>query len=224
MGTYTVGEQNNPLPFPHEDSEIYFRRLYISSKSGLFGATCNKQTKYPVSTRPEKIWDAPVLGISASYGALALAAGAEGLFEYRVIQYRGEDFANRRDPARISHKHCVDCSWAFCSVFGSSSLGTGFLAAYQREQAVEFNSGVVVIPSAGPSIFIRGEPVNWRVFPKSRHYENQLHVIYDDCLEILPFNQDYLVDQQRKVSGIRYYSGLSSGAPQRSNLGMQPAR
>lgn len=35
-------------------------------------------------------------------------------------------------------------------------------------------------------------------------FKNQLHVIYEDRLEILSFNHDYFVDQEAKLSGITY--------------------
>lgn len=35
-------------------------------------------------------------------------------------------------------------------------------------------------------------------------FKNQLHVIYEDRLEILSFNNDYFVDQEAKLSGITY--------------------
>lgn len=295
MSQHSVGQQDNPLPFPHTDSEIYNRKLYIASKSGVGVVACNKKTKYPVSTRAEQIWDAPVLGISASYGSLAIAAGSEGLFEKRLITYE-EDELKDDEPKQVSQAHCTDCGWAFYSVFGSSSLGAGFLASYEREEpednprfrrrrldrvivdseifgaeprgaqtkyswasqdkicravdgaidvaryapwekqpqrierigtlrlqgrqesivsaavalfgtVVEFDSSLAVIPSSGPNLQLRGEPVNWRVFPRSKHYENHLHVVYDDHIEILSFNHDYLVDQKQKISGIRYYPG-----------------
>ena len=35
-------------------------------------------------------------------------------------------------------------------------------------------------------------------------FKNQLHVIYEDRLEILSFNKDYFVDQEAELSGITY--------------------
>ena len=67
---------------------------------------------------------------------------------------------------------------------------------------VEFDSGLVVLTSDGNRHRVAGEPVSWRVFPRSRHYENHLHVIYDDRLEVHSFNHDYLVDQRDKISGM----------------------
>ena len=77
---------------------------------------------------------------------------------------------------------------------------------------VELDSGLIVICSDETILDVGGEPVSWRVFPRSRHYENHLHVIHDDHLEVLSFNHDYLVDQQTKVSGISLGKGRVSGA------------
>lgn len=67
---------------------------------------------------------------------------------------------------------------------------------------VELQNGLRVIPSAGAVVRLDGEPVCWRVFPRSYHYENQMHIIYDDRMEVLSFNHDYFVDQKSKLSGI----------------------
>lgn len=292
---HSVDQQDNPLPFPHTDCVIYSRKMYVASKSGVSVASCNKKTVYPVSTRANRIWDAPTLSISASYGSLAIAAGSEGLFEKKITTYQWDDVEDD-DPRRLSQDHCTDCGWAFYSVFGSSSLGAGFLASFEREETdnyprfrrrrfdrvivdseifgaeppgaqakyswasqdkiyravngtvdvarytpwkepperieqlgtlslrsrqksiisaavalfgtvVEFDSSLAVILSSGRILHLRGEPVNWRVFPRSKHYENHLHVIYDDHIEILSFNHDYLVNQDQKLSGIRHYPG-----------------
>ena len=308
---HSVGQQDNPLPFPHTDCEIYGRRLYASSKSGVSSATCNKRTKYPVSTRPKEIWDGPVLGISALYGTIALAAGDEGLLEHKVDDRIWDPLSYDEGPRFISQAHCTDCDWAFYSIFGSSSLGPGFLASYKKEpvqgmrgrsrhldrvikdtelfgnghgsamrpyswasrdkicQAIdgevkvlrytpwhreedrqieplgtikigdcddeivaaavglfgivlELDSGLVIILSSGVDFLLPGEPVNWRIFPRSKHYENQLHIVYDDRLEILSFNHDYLVDQQAKISGTKYYAGGASRSrlPEQAQLGV----
>ena len=285
-----IRKQDNPCPFPHTDSRIYRSNLYIGSKEGVFRTSCSKKNKYPVSTRPEKKWDASILSISASYGSLALAAGNEGLFELKL-----EDFAmnfnfGNKNPIQLASWNCVDCDWAFHSIYGSSHLGNGYLVSFTKEadphdsgffdrkfkelisdekifqkkgyswgvqdklcQAgngyieivkyrpweedpekqlkkltqirleawkgdiisggvavfgviVECDNAIVVIPSVGSPVTIKGEPINWRVFPRSKHYENQLHLIYDDRLEILSFNHDYLVDQKKKYFGTEFFS------------------
>lgn len=69
---------------------------------------------------------------------------------------------------------------------------------------VEYEDGLLVINSLMESLWLPGEPVNWRVFPKSKFYTNQMHIIYDDHLCIHSFNQDYFVDQKTKQVGIRH--------------------
>lgn len=295
MQEHMLGQQDNPIPSPHTDSDIYLRQLYISSKSGVFRVTCNGLTRHPVGTRVKKLWDAPVLGLAASYSTLALAAGSEGLFEQSVYHSGLEQGGSA--PSNVCSSHCVDCNWTFHNIYASSQFGVGFLASYHREQirdedgkyhwlrhferifrfdevfesntsiqrptyswasqdkicmasnghlrvvrynpwasdvqsqfesagsidleaemgsivsavvslfgtVIEFDRGIVVLPSEGAPIRLPGEPVNWRTFPKSHHYENQLHVIYGDRLEIYSFNQDYFVDQGEKVSGTRFW-------------------
>ena len=68
---------------------------------------------------------------------------------------------------------------------------------------VECDNAMVVFPSEGHAINIPGEPVNWRIFPRARNYENHLHIVYEDRLEIYSFNHDYFVDQDQKISGFR---------------------
>lgn len=277
-----IGEQDSPCPFPHADIEVYRRNMYIGSVEGLYRATCNKRTRYPISSRPEKTWDGPALSISASYNTVAIAAGDEGLFE--ISTELGLDHFNGREPKNTSSIACRDCSWTYFSLFASSS-DSGYLAEYskllrgryersaerqflgiipaanifgsdgyswgvkdkffqagrdrikvikyvpwaekehQRKReigslnfarwkgevisasaapfgtVVELERAIVVLPSKGKPITLKGEPVNWRVFPRSRHYENQLHVVYEDRVEILSFNHDYLVDQEEKLAG-----------------------
>ena len=282
-----LGRQDNLFPFPHADSEIYNRQLYVSSRAGVFAANCGGSTKYPVSTSIARLSEMPVSAVRASYRSLALAAGEEGLWQYDL-----DDFRDGSRTERVASQHCSECQWAFHSIYGSSSTGAGVLASYlkRREQAewsereewrrtldrvipdseifagfddpdgeyswaaqdkicqaangsirvakyepwneksplrrlgvlqldrhgeavvsakvalfgtvVELDSGLIVICSDETMLDICDEPVSWRVFPRSRHYENHLHVIHDDRLEVFSFNHDYLVDQQSKVSGI----------------------
>ena len=295
----SLGQQDNLFPFPHADSTVYYRRLYVSSQSGVFSANCDGKTKYPISTRVKRLWDAPVLALGASYNSLALAAGEEGLWEYDLGSRFTElsEFASERNLRSLTGQHCSECQWAFHSIYGSSLNGPGVLAAYHRTRGesdaprkklyrrkfdrlisekeifsgfeepagvyswaaqdkicqaangsirvakyqpwnertpvqllgslllehynetlvsakvalfgtvVELDSRLVVLASNGDIHPIAGEPVSWRVFPRSRHYENHLHIIYDDRLEVLSFNHDYLLDQRQKISGISGWFG-----------------
>lgn len=286
-----LGQQDTPFPFPHADSTIYNKEIFVASTQGVHSANCEKKTHYPISTRADKHWDAPVLAISASYNSLALAAGDEGLYE---LPLDGEMYkaGQQNKPLLHTRRNCIDCRWTYYSIYGSSHIASGYLASYVNEidettnmthyhftkrkferyvndqqifhskgyswgthdklcQAIdgaihivkynpwkkefenrfkdlgvlelaewkgnivsggtalfgiiiECDNALVIVPSEGQSITLTGEPVNWRIFPKSKYYENQLHIIYEDRIEILSFNHDYFVDQKEKRSGIRF--------------------
>ena len=69
---------------------------------------------------------------------------------------------------------------------------------------VEYDNALVIVGSDLQTFTLPGEPVNWRVFPRARHYANHLHVVYEDRLEILSFNHDYFVAQEDRLYGIRW--------------------
>ncbi|MCY1458289.1 hypothetical protein D9M71_756600 [compost metagenome] len=60
---------------------------------------------------------------------------------------------------------------------------------------------IMVLRSDGFSEVFNGTPIHWRVFPRSEHYSNQLHIVYEDALEIISFTHDYFVDQDKKMFG-----------------------
>ncbi|HKV96032.1 MAG TPA: hypothetical protein VJR90_00890 [Gammaproteobacteria bacterium] len=297
---HLIKEMDNKFYFPHSDIDIYTDNIYVGSSSGLMAAPCNKHNSNPIGRRPDRMWDGPVLGLSASYGSLAMASGSEGLYEYAL---RSENVIDGNDvaPRRLSKLVCNECNWNYFSIFGSSDVG-GFLADFsdgyidestgydyqqyssatpvtdQRRKKKVVNSdrifgssgyawgvkdkicqasdggisvarynpwakasrneekiaslgtidfahwkgdlisassalfgivaelehAIIVITSAGQSITLAGEPINWRFFVRSKHYENQLHIVYDDRIEILSFNHDYVIDQNTKLAGIRF--------------------
>jgi hypothetical protein len=69
---------------------------------------------------------------------------------------------------------------------------------------VECENALIVITSDNKTITIPGPITQWRVYPRSFNYENHLHVILDDKIEIYSFNQDYFVNQNDKSIGIKY--------------------
>lgn len=66
---------------------------------------------------------------------------------------------------------------------------------------IEEQDKLTVVRSDGVVHEFAGEVVHWRVFPRSTHYSNQLHIIYDDHMEVVSFVHDYFVDQKDKLSG-----------------------
>jgi hypothetical protein len=81
---------------------------------------------------------------------------------------------------------------------GTASFGT----------VIELPDRVTVLRSDGHVDEFAGEPVHWRIFPRSDLYSNQLHLIYEDRIEIVSFVHDYFVDQAEKMLG--FYRGGGS--------------
>lgn len=66
---------------------------------------------------------------------------------------------------------------------------------------IEYENGLLIIQSNNEFFDIKGPITRWRMFPRSVRYENQLHVVLDEKLEIYSFNSDYFIDQEAKVFG-----------------------
>jgi len=295
MLSLKVGHQDNRFPFPHNDSQIYGKTLYVGSQKGIHSAAIEKwtKTKCLISACIKEKWDCHVSAMSASYGCLALAAGSEGLFEMSLF--------HEAEPKNLSNQNCIDCNWTFYSIYASSHVCSGYLAEFEKEKfekenhfdfeeensyrqrriciqrnfkglipdekifgysgyscgahdklyqvrdrsvhvvryqpwkksklqhigdlelperkdqvisakvasfgvIIEYENAIVVLPSDdGTPITFKGEPVNWRIFPRSKYYENQLHIIYEDRIEIISFNHDYFVNQKSKRAGIEVF-------------------
>jgi hypothetical protein len=134
----TLAVQDNRFPFPHADSLIYKRTMYVASRAGVSAARCDRRTKtkYPVSTLVTKSWDAPVVSIAASYNSLALSALDEGLFEAAI------EHGIKSEPLKRSSRHCTACSWNFYGIHGSSHLDGGFLVPFRKQQSDDSGSGL----------------------------------------------------------------------------------
>ncbi len=272
---------DNPFPFPHVDSEMYYHRMYISMNEGVFYSPCNGSR---IQEEIVKIWDVPTFDITASssYTTIAFATGSEGLFQQRV------EAKNEKEPILISHNHCTSCKWTGFDIYATSHNHKPFLASFKKSKdeenkrksirsfdriistqeifdekigegfswgvqdkiyiyqdqtikavryssrnegnptfeslgnlphfdysgdvisaevtpfgtVIEYEDAMIIVQSNNEVMTIPGEPVNWRVFSKSEYYTNQLHIIYDDRLEIFSFYNDYFVNQDTKTAGI----------------------
>ncbi|MBV6489842.1 MAG: hypothetical protein CNCCGFBP_00216 [Fimbriimonadaceae bacterium] len=69
---------------------------------------------------------------------------------------------------------------------------------------VELDAGLLILGSNEDTLWVPGEPVNWRLFPGSTDYVNQLHIQWEDHLSVLSFNDDYLIDQKTKAIGLSF--------------------
>jgi hypothetical protein len=281
---FKAKHQDNPLPFPHADSEIYYSQIYVGVKSGLFSL---KRKDMKNRKSPKRHWDASVLNLAASinYTTLALATGSDGLYELPINSKTYEP-DTKSEPIQLAENHCNSCGWSYQSIYGSSNTNSSFLASFEKQKklndslnnaktvrifkgiissedlftskgfswgahdkiyqyhdsaievksynpdkgkfndlgtiplslsggvvvsanvapfgtVIECDNSLVIALSNGKSMTIEGEPVRWRVFPRSTNFTNQLHIIYDDRIEILSFVHDYFVNQKEKLAGIR---------------------
>lgn len=288
---FELSRQNNPIQELPTDTCIYNNTLFIIADSGIYSASVHKGTKFGVSSRPKQLWDCPLISVKAGYNALAMAGGDEGVFELYLKNYEGNFSDLKRVEDRIyniSDQHSSLVNWSFASLYSSSYVDSGFLAAFdwdksqtgrykrkfnriipdsvifnkagfswgsaekiylansntievvkyvqssvgsenknpfQHLESVNFNEsygsiisggiayfGVIVESEHGISILRSDDTLitfpesvaRWRVYPRSKRYENQLHIIYEDRLDIYSFNHDYFSDQDNKVRGIRY--------------------
>ncbi len=310
---HLVRTQDTPFPFPHLDATIYMKGFFTASENGVYVvSTGQMESKRKSPPEAVRLWDCPVISLDASYGALALAAGSDGLFEFDLD---GWDTADPRQPKLVDQRDCTDCSWAYYSIIGSSHTQGGIFAEYVKEDdqsrpgsrnghdfepsnlgrswrgapglqrrfektvgpgeifkeqgegycwggkdkicharegtmtvaryspwengterlnilrqttfdaakrnpvgaavapfgsIIELDKSMVIVRSDDELLTLPGVPVNWRVFNRSKQYENQLHVIYENRLEIFSFNHDYFIDQKEKISGVRAYGSISS--------------
>ncbi len=69
---------------------------------------------------------------------------------------------------------------------------------------VEYTDSLLIVQTDNECFTINGPITRWRVYPRSRNYKNQLHVILDDCLEIYAFNHDFFLPQTDKQVGVDF--------------------
>lgn len=291
---FELSRQDNPVLELPTDTCIYGNTLFTLTDSGIYSASVHRQgMKFGVSTRPKKLWDCPLLSIKANRNALAMAGGDEGVFELHLDNYYGdlselEKIDNRVYKVSDHHSSLVD--WSFASLYSSSYVDSGFLAAFgwdvnqdtgkferrfkriisdsrifekpgfswgsqekiylvncntievvryvqsgvNRENEdsafqhlesigfdamhgsiisggiayfgiiIEYEDALSVLCSDDALIILPEAVARWRVYPRSKRYENHLHIIYEDRLAVYSFNHDYFVDQAYKLKGIQY--------------------
>jgi len=291
---FEYSRQDNPVGELPNDTCIYGNTLFSITDLGLYSASVHRKgTKFGISKRPKKLWDCSLISVRANHRSLAMAGGDEGVFEFQLDNYYGDlSELNKIDNQiyKISDNHSSIVDWAFASLYSSSYVDSGFLAAFgweenkkigklerrfkkiipsskifeksgfswgsqekiylancntievvkyvqgsigsenesnafQHLEPILFNEthgevisggityfGVIIeyedalsVLCSDNNIFTFPEPVaRWRVYPRSKRYENHLHVIYEDRLVIYSFNHDYFVDQAHKIKGIQY--------------------
>lgn len=66
---------------------------------------------------------------------------------------------------------------------------------------IETEGEIIVLRSDGVVESFKGDIVHWRIFPRSEHYNNQLHIIFEEHIQIVSFVHDYFVNQDEKLAG-----------------------
>lgn len=299
LDKFLVRELSNPFNELPIDLDIYYDVIYSILDNGLSKLELLTDTSEAIDKNSNAhLWDCPSFALKIKGGRIAVSAGEEGLYEYKISDFKKKNNNEEDNPTIsvdykdlklieknvrcISDKPSLFSNWSYSSVFSSSDYGDSALIGFASKkgghaeyvdtfsessifkkrktsnqlswgsedkiyrevegglEVVRFTqnkldhnpfSSVEKIPfqswkgkiiSAGLSLFgtiiecenalvilqsdnkvknIEGPITKWRVFPRSVRYENQLHVITEDKLEIFSFNQDYFINQSAKKYG-----------------------
>ncbi|MDZ7995482.1 MAG: hypothetical protein RM022_030815 [Nostoc sp. EfeVER01] len=291
---FEYSKQDNPIPELPTDTCIYNNTLFALTDIGVYSASVHRRdTKFGISQRPKKLWDCPLISIKAAHTSLAMAGGDEGLFELHLNNYSDNLLNSNKVDERIyqiSNHHSSMVDWSFASLYSSSYVDSGFLAAFGWDKhqdngtfqrkfkkivpdsdifkkkgfswgsqekiylansntievakytqkridsnnesdafqplesinfdkphgdvvsggiayfgvIIEYDDSLIVLCSDDTLTTLPESAARWRVYPRSKRYENHLHIIYEDRLVIYSFNHDYFVDQVQKIRGIEY--------------------
>jgi len=104
--------QENPMPFPHNDSEAHYQTLYVAASEGVS--------------------DVPTFNIAAKYRTIAQAAGTEGLYAAHIGS--GSNLSGDAGPIRqthISKLPCMTCEWASSSIIAAGFENGLYMAPYE---------------------------------------------------------------------------------------------
>ena len=81
---------------------------------------------------------------------------------------------------------------------------------------IEFDDRLLVVQSDETQLSMEGPITRWKTYPRAMNYENHLHVILEDHLEVFAFYKDYFVDQRIKRFGVEYQSFANRRARRRT--------
>jgi len=134
---FLFGEQETPTGILPTDTEIYSNKLYFIHEQGLFSGSAHrdKSDKFPVSSRPSKIWDCNLLSIKANkYPQLALSGGNEGLFELNMSKSLPSNLerVEQRSPIfQISKRHSSFSNYSYLNIYNTSLIENSFLVIFK---------------------------------------------------------------------------------------------
>ena len=142
---YLIGQQQTPTGILPTDTEIYSNKLYFIHEKGLFSGSTHraKSEKYPVSSRPSKLWDCNLLTIKANkYPQLALSGGDEGLFELNMATSLPSNLQRieQKSPIfQVSKNHSSFSNYSYLNIYNSSLVENSFLAMFKWNMTKDKN-------------------------------------------------------------------------------------
>ncbi|NID13361.1 hypothetical protein [Fibrivirga algicola] len=114
---------------------------------------------------------------------------------FEVVKYLYKPKAYKGEQSFSKLKSVEFAPWKGDVIAGStSSFGT----------IVECENALVILLSDNNFFTIEGPITRWRTYPRSLNYQNHLHVILEDRIDIYSFNQDYFQKQGTKIMGIEH--------------------
>lgn len=143
---FLIGEQDNPFKDLPTDTEISSNKLFAITDDGFWSTTAHrgKSARYPVSSRPIKLWDNRLLSITANrYATIALSSGEEGLFQYEKNKddsgwYPFEEKKGvEKEIIQLSDKHSLFNDWNNLSIYSSSDISESYLSLFEWEMLDE---------------------------------------------------------------------------------------
>lgn len=135
LNKFLIGKQQTPTGIIPIDSEIYNNYLYFITENGLFKSSAHRiNEKYPISSRPKKIWDCRLLSIKANkYPQIALSGGSEGLFELNLsnsISHKMKSVEEKLPIFQISKLHSSFANYSYLSIYNTSLANESFMALF----------------------------------------------------------------------------------------------
>ena len=192
---FLLGQQETPTKILPTDTEIYSNKLYFIHEKGLFSGSAHraKKDKFPVSSRPTKLWDCNLLSIKANkYPQLALSGGSEGLFELNMAASLPSNLkrVEQKNPIfQISTNHSSFSNYSYLNIYNTSLVDNSFFAMFkwnidkmknQQEKAIrEFDK--LIDDQEIFNVNIKQHFISWGI-------EDKLYKAIEGGFEIIKYN------------------------------------
>jgi hypothetical protein len=146
LENFLFGQQETPTGILPTDTEIYGNKLYFIHERGLFSGSAHRSSseKFPVSSKPSKLWDCNLLSIKANkYPQLALSGGDEGLFELNMASSLPSNLERIEQGSpiyQISKNHSSFSNYSYLNIYNTSLVENSFLALFKWNITKDLNN------------------------------------------------------------------------------------